>query len=47
MAPICFDEGNVKGRIKNIVKYKCTLPIVGAFVVMFVLDVEGELSSVF
>lgn len=29
VAPICFDEGNVKSRIQNIVKYKYTLPIAG------------------
>ncbi len=34
VAPICFDEGDVKGRIKNIVKYKYTFPIVGAFIVV-------------
>ena len=34
VAPICFDEGNVKSRIKNIIKYKYTLPIVGAVVLV-------------
>ena len=32
VAPICFDEGNVKSRIKNIMKYKYTLPGIGAAV---------------
>ncbi len=34
VAPICFDEGNVKSRIKNILKYKYTLPIAGAVVLV-------------
>lgn len=34
VAPICFDEGNVKSRIKNIIKYKYTLPIAGAVVLV-------------
>ncbi len=34
VAPICFDEGNVKSRIKNIIKYKYTLPIVGTVVLV-------------
>ena len=34
VAPICFDEGNVKSRIKNIIKYKYTLPIAGTVVLV-------------
>ncbi len=34
VAPICFDEGNVKSRIKNILKYKYTLPIAGVVVLV-------------
>ncbi|MBQ3516231.1 MAG: M56 family metallopeptidase, partial [Lachnospiraceae bacterium] len=34
VAPICFDEGNVKSRIKNIIEYKYTLPIAGAAVLV-------------
>lgn len=37
VAPICFDEGNVKSRIKNIIKYKYTLPFAGIIVLMVVL----------
>lgn len=37
VAPICFDEGNVKGRIKNIVKYKYTLLAVEILVVVGIL----------
>lgn len=37
VAPICFDEGNVKLRIKNIIKYKYTLPIVGTIVLVVAL----------
>lgn len=37
VAPICFDEGNVKSRIKNIVKYKYTLPVVGGIVLVIAL----------
>ncbi len=37
VAPICFDEGNVKSRIKNILKYKYTLPIAGAVVLVVAL----------
>ena len=36
-APICFDEGNVKSRIKNIIKYKYTLPVVGGIVLVVAL----------
>lgn len=36
-APICFDEGNVKSRIKNIIKYKYTLPIIGVVVLVIAL----------
>lgn len=36
-APICFDEGDVKGRVNNIVKYKYTLPVVGVIVIIVVL----------
>ena len=37
VAPICFDEGNVKSRIKNIVKYKYTLPVAGGIVLVIAL----------
>ncbi len=37
VAPICFDEGNVKSRITNIIKYKYTLPIIGAVVLVVAL----------
>lgn len=37
VAPICFDEGNVKSRIKNILKYKFTLPVAGALVLAVAL----------
>ena len=39
VAPICFDEGNVKSRIKNIIKYKYTLPIAGAAVLVVAIVV--------
>ncbi|MBQ8247222.1 MAG: M56 family metallopeptidase [Lachnospiraceae bacterium] len=37
VAPICFDEGNVKSRIKNIIKYKYTLPVAGGIVLVIAL----------
>ena len=37
VAPICFDEGNVKSRIRNVMKYKYTLPGIGAAVVIVIL----------
>lgn len=37
VAPICFDEGNVKARIRNIMKYKYTLPGIGIAVVIVTL----------
>lgn len=39
VAPICFDEGNVKSRIKNIIKYKYTLPLAGAAVLVVAIIV--------
>ena len=37
IAPICFDEGNIKSRIKNILKYKYTLPGIGIAVVIVIM----------
>lgn len=37
VAPVCFDEGNVKSRIKNIMKYKYTMPGIGAVAVVIIL----------
>ena len=37
IAPICFDEGNVKSRIRNIMKYKYTLPGIGIAVVIVIM----------
>ena len=37
VAPICFDEGNVKSRIKNIMKYRYTIPGIGAVAVIIIL----------
>ena len=37
VAPICFDEGNVKSRIRNVMKYRYTLPGIGAAVVIMIL----------
>lgn len=37
VAPICFDEGNVKSRIRNIMKYKYTLPGIGSAVVIVIV----------
>ena len=37
VAPICFDEGNVKSRIRNVMKYKYTLPGIGTAVVIVIL----------
>lgn len=37
IAPICFDEGNVKSRIRNIMKYKYTIPGIGTAVVIMTL----------
>ena len=50
VAPICFDEGNVKSRIGNIMKYKYTIPAMGAVAVlvilalstMFLTEAKGE-----
>ena len=36
VAPICFDEGNVKSRIRNIMKYKYTLPGIGIAAVIVI-----------
>lgn len=36
VAPICFDEGNVKSRIRNIMKYKYTLPWIGSASVVLI-----------
>ena len=41
VAPICFDEGNVKSRIKNVMKYKYTLPGIGALVVIVILSLSA------
>ncbi|MCH5257996.1 MAG: hypothetical protein J1D87_11935 [Lachnospiraceae bacterium] len=41
VAPICFDEGNVKSRIKNVMKYKYTLPGIGAVVVILILSLSA------
>ena len=40
VAPICFDEGNVKSRIINIMKYKYTLPGIGAAVMIVILSLS-------
>ncbi len=37
VAPICFDEGNVKGRIKNIMRYKYTVPVAGVIATIIAL----------
>ena len=37
VAPVCFDEGNVKSRIRNIMKYKYTLPGIGIAVVIVIV----------
>lgn len=37
VAPICFGEGNVKSRIRNIMKYKYTLPGIGIAVVIVIV----------
>jgi len=37
VAPICFNEGDVKGRIKNLKNYKTTLPIVAIITVLVIL----------
>lgn len=34
VAPICFGEGNVKERIRNILKYRYTMPGIGVIVVV-------------
>ena len=41
VAPICFDEGNVKSRIRNIMKYKYTLPGIGTAVVIVILALSA------
>lgn len=41
VAPICFDEGNVKSRIRNIMKYKYTLPGIGTVVVIVILALSA------
>ncbi|MDE7332467.1 MAG: hypothetical protein K2O16_09525 [Lachnospiraceae bacterium] len=37
IAPICFDEGNVKSRIRNIMQYKYTLPGIGIAVAIVIV----------
>ncbi len=37
VAPICFSEGNVKSRIRNIMKYKYTLPGIGIAAVLVIV----------
>lgn len=37
VAPICFDEGNVKSRIKNIMKFKYTLRGLGTLAVVVIM----------
>lgn len=37
VAPICFNEGDVKGRIRNLKSYKKTLPIVAVITVLVIL----------
>ena len=37
VAPVCFAEGNVKSRISNIMKYRYTIPGIGAVVVVVIL----------
>ena len=37
VAPVCFDEGNVKSRIRNIMKYRYTIPGIGAAVVIVIM----------
>lgn len=37
VAPVCFDEGDVKGRINNVLKYKKTLKWVAAVAVLAVV----------
>ncbi len=54
-APVCFQEGDVKARIKNILEHKCTLPVVGFLVTAVALilallfststDTQGETIS--
>ena len=41
VAPICFDEGNVKSRIRNIMKYRYTIPGIGAAVVIVILALSA------
>lgn len=37
VAPICFGEGNVKSRIRNIMKYKYTIPGIGIAAVIVIV----------
>lgn len=37
VAPICFDEGNVRSRIKNIMKFKYTLRDLGTLAVVMIM----------
>lgn len=37
IAPICFDEGNVKSRIRNIMRYKYTFPGIGIIIVIVIV----------
>lgn len=41
VAPICFDEGNVKDRVINITKYRYTLPAIGGVVVVLGIVLAG------
>lgn len=41
VAPICFDEGNVKDRIINITKYRYTLPAIGGVVLVLGIVLAG------
>lgn len=41
VAPIRFDEGNIKARIQNIMKYQYTLPRVGTVVVVLCVVLSG------
>ena len=41
VAPIGFAEGNVKSRIRNVIKYKYTLPGIGVAVVIVILALSA------
>lgn len=41
VAPVCFDEGNVKSRIKNIMKYKYTLRGLGALAIAVIMALSA------